>query len=181
LLATLASPRFSFTAPLGTGLAALGIVGVLVASGGLPTAGGPAVDTSYQLAPGDAAAPDVPGASIGIASIDVAPATEAPTVDGAASAVPSAPNALAGGAQASVGPAGREDAPPLAQVPDGSTTSLGDGSSPAIGTVKAPAPSSEVDLSAAPATNPLLLVPGVVAIVVGVGLAGLRIASRRIG
>ena len=40
LLATLSGPRFSFATPLGTGLAALGIVGVLVASGGLPVGSG---------------------------------------------------------------------------------------------------------------------------------------------
>jgi hypothetical protein len=39
LLATLSGPRFSFATPLGTGLAALGIVGILVASRGLPTGG----------------------------------------------------------------------------------------------------------------------------------------------
>ena len=43
LLATLSGPRFSFATPVGTGLAALGIVGVLVASGGgLPASGGTA-------------------------------------------------------------------------------------------------------------------------------------------
>ena len=40
LLATLSGPRFSFATPVGTGLAALGIVGVLVASGGLPVGSG---------------------------------------------------------------------------------------------------------------------------------------------
>ena len=52
LLAGFASPRFSFAAPLGTGLAALGIVGVLVASGGMPAGGGT----------GDPAALQAPGA-----------------------------------------------------------------------------------------------------------------------
>ena len=43
LLATLSGPRFSFATPVGTGLAALGIVGVLVASGGgLPASSGTA-------------------------------------------------------------------------------------------------------------------------------------------
>jgi hypothetical protein len=42
LLATLSGPKFSFATPVGTGLAALGIVGVLVASGGLPVGGGTA-------------------------------------------------------------------------------------------------------------------------------------------
>ena len=40
ILAAFASPKLSFATPLGTGLAAIGIVGVLVASGGLPVGGG---------------------------------------------------------------------------------------------------------------------------------------------
>src|SRR5262249_6153086 len=39
LLETLAGPRFRLAAPLGTGLAALGIVALLVAPGSLPLAG----------------------------------------------------------------------------------------------------------------------------------------------
>ena len=39
ILAAFASPKLSFATPLGTGLAAIGIVGVLVASGGLPVGG----------------------------------------------------------------------------------------------------------------------------------------------
>jgi hypothetical protein len=46
LLATLSGPRFAFATPVGTGLAALGIVGVLVASGGLPSGGGAAGDAA---------------------------------------------------------------------------------------------------------------------------------------
>ena len=38
-LAAFSGPRFAFATPLGTGLAALGIVGVLVASGGFASGG----------------------------------------------------------------------------------------------------------------------------------------------
>ena len=72
LLATLSGPRFSFATPVGTGLAALGIVGVLVASGGLPMgSGGAAREESAVL--------------------------EAPAVD--ASPAPEAQGAYAAGAQ----------------------------------------------------------------------------------
>jgi anti-sigma factor RsiW len=53
LLAAFSGPRFAFATPLGTGLAALGIVGVLVASGGFPTGGatGGAAVTAPEVAP----------------------------------------------------------------------------------------------------------------------------------
>jgi len=57
ILAAFGSPRLSFAAPLGTGMPALGIIGVLVASGGvLPGgatdgAGSPALDAAAQVAP----------------------------------------------------------------------------------------------------------------------------------
>ena len=48
LLAAFASPRLSFATPLGSGLAAIGIIGVLVASGGLPVGGGATSGTAAQ-------------------------------------------------------------------------------------------------------------------------------------
>ena len=64
LLATLSGPRFSFATPVGTGLAALGIVGVLVASGGLPVGSGGAAseEPAAQAAPAAASpAPEAEG------------------------------------------------------------------------------------------------------------------------
>jgi hypothetical protein len=58
LVASLASPRFSFAAPLGTGLAALGIVGVLVASGATPFAGSGSAGTAAGTAPQVESVPD---------------------------------------------------------------------------------------------------------------------------
>jgi hypothetical protein len=59
LLATLAGPRFSFAMPLGSGLAALGLVGILVGSlAGVPLgAGGAASATSAPAAGGMLEAP----------------------------------------------------------------------------------------------------------------------------
>ncbi len=46
LLGPFASPRFSFAGPLGTGLATLGLVGILVAGGGIPLGGATSADTT---------------------------------------------------------------------------------------------------------------------------------------
>ena len=63
LLATLSGPKFSFATPVGTGLAALGIVGVLVASGGLPVGGSTALQPeSASLEAPEAAASAAPEA-----------------------------------------------------------------------------------------------------------------------
>jgi hypothetical protein len=85
LLATLSGPRFSFATPLGTGLAALGIVGILVASGGLPTGGGTAAPQPQT----QAAAPADGRSAAGAALASEAPAAEAPEAVAQASAAPS--------------------------------------------------------------------------------------------
>ena len=62
LLAAFSGPRFAFATPLGTGLAALGIVGILVASGGFASGGASSVRdtgnpaTAPELAPAPSAA-----------------------------------------------------------------------------------------------------------------------------
>jgi hypothetical protein len=82
LLAAFASPRLSFATPLGTGLAALGIVGILVASGGLPLgAGGAASGTAQRDAEDTATGPALEApAGVGAA------ASEAPAEMGPAAA-----------------------------------------------------------------------------------------------
>jgi len=50
VVALLAGPRFSLAAPLGTGLAALGLVGLLVGWGGLPTTGSTATGSAAEAA-----------------------------------------------------------------------------------------------------------------------------------
>jgi len=94
LLETLAGPRFRLAAPLGTGLAALGIAALLVAPGGLPATGSgsaASVPESSAVLPG-------PGA--------LASAAGAATANTAAGAVPAAGAAPAGAAPAaSAGPA----------------------------------------------------------------------------
>ena len=84
LLATLSGPRFSFATPVGTGLAALGIVGVLVASGGLP------------VGSGGTAAPQPETVAIEAPAVDPSPAPEAQGVY-AAGAQPAASAAASAG------------------------------------------------------------------------------------
>jgi hypothetical protein len=65
LLATLAGPRFSFAVPLGSGLAALGLVGILLGSlAGLPLGAGGATsatgDTALRNATGNGAPAEMP-------------------------------------------------------------------------------------------------------------------------
>jgi hypothetical protein len=100
LLATLAGPRFGFAAPLGSAMATLGLVGILVAGGGLPLGAGGATsgDTAFMAAPAPTAGPTVasdvaggPGASVPAltvpqAAASAAPATEAPAEDSKAPA-----------------------------------------------------------------------------------------------
>ena len=91
LLATLSGPRFSFATPVGTGFAALGIVGVLVASGGLPvgSGGSAAPQPETAVTQNDQPAPGAAGAALA----SEAPASdrlvaEAPAASAAASAAP---------------------------------------------------------------------------------------------
>jgi hypothetical protein len=96
VLAAFASPRLSFATPLGTGLAAIGIVGVLVASGGLPaggaTSGAAAEDANVRSleAPaemGAAAASAAPLTGLAAESTDPTTVLKAET-DGAAATGP---------------------------------------------------------------------------------------------
>src|SRR3954451_8466897 len=110
LVATLSGPRFSFAVPLGTGLAALGIVGVLVSSGaipfGSPGAGGAAFETQGDTTL-PAAAPEV--ASAPPPDVDA----QLPAASAAASAAPA--GAAAAGLAASPEPAASA---PAQEIPD---------------------------------------------------------------
>ena len=187
VLAAFASPRFSFAAPLGTGLAALGLAGVLIASGGLPVGGatgnpaalqetgrGPA-DTLVQAeSPADAQAPAV--------GTD---ATSEPRENAFAGTAQSSPNAAqvpapAGRVEASgapaptAGPAGApgEDAigaaggiANAAPVSPGATSVPGDAADAAVASGRTP-------------DEALLIVAGA-AFLVGLALVVLRVTARR--
>jgi hypothetical protein len=90
-LAAFSAPRFAFATPLGTGLAALGIVGVLVASGGFAsggTAGGPPAPGAGQAVTIESAS-DRQAASAAAASAAPNTPAEAPGAGAAAAETPS--------------------------------------------------------------------------------------------
>ena len=74
-LAPFAGPRFAFAAPLGSGLAALGLAGLLLAGTGLPL-GGSTAGAIPAVAPAASAAPS---AEDGFASMAAASAAPAPS------------------------------------------------------------------------------------------------------
>ena len=111
LLATLSGPRFSFATPVGTGLAALGIVGVLVASGGLPvgsgSTAGPQPETAALEAPaaGEEAASTAPEAA-GAYAAGAQPAASAAASAGTDTSGEVAPAPSEVALKAASGPAG---------------------------------------------------------------------------
>jgi hypothetical protein len=154
ILAAFGSPRLSFAAPLGTGMAALGIIGVLVASGGAPLGGatdGAGVDTTTRITieASQEAGEGVGGEAPGQASASDGPAASgAPAQQPDGNEAPSTPDDQADVLAAS--------APPDLQVPEDS------------------------DVAAArPADQTMLIVGGALAIV-GLALLALRWAGRRL-
>ncbi len=84
LLAPFAGPRFAFAAPLGSGLAALGLAGLLLAGNGLPPGGataGAGSESGPVTASAAAAAP-VPTSGDGLVGMAAASAAPAPEVQG---------------------------------------------------------------------------------------------------
>ncbi len=182
VLAAFASPRFRLAAPLGTGLAAIGLAGLLLGTPGsvLPAGG---AGSAAEAATGAAGAPTVAGD----AAAGAGPAAAAP-------ALPAAPSGGAG--YADTGSTTREPAPvsgaaastdlagaaPAASPVPGSTVERElalQASSPAasggesIG-VPRPAPAAPV---AEPGPSPWLAVSALL-LVVGVTLVVLRLVAR---
>ena len=188
VLAAFASPRFSFATPLGTGLAALGLAGVLVASGGLPIGGAtgdPAAlrDTGTRTAdtlvqPEGSAEAQAPAAGIDATSVPrenaVAGAAQSslkpvqvPGADGRAGGLSEGPAATAGpagapGEDATGGAGGVANAAPAS--PDAPAVP-GDAAVAAEASGRTPAES-------------LLIVAGA-ALLVGCALIVLRVMARR--
>ena len=154
ILAAFGSPRLSFAAPLGTGMAALGIIGVLVASGGVLPGGatdGAGVDTTTRMTieasqeAGEGAGDQAPGP---------ASASEGPAAGGAPAQQPvdnQAPSTPADQADVLA-----SSAPPDLQAPQDS------------------------EVAAARATDQTLLIIGGALAIVGLALLALRWAGRRL-
>ena len=157
LLAAFASPRLSFATPLGSGLAAIGIIGVLVASGGLPVGGGATSGTAAQApAVGREAASD----------LEITLTSPAIVVDAEAAA----PAASTGG--------GNAQADPAASAPAGAIELYGALPSASDAPQEQPVADAVADAPANP--DQALLIVGGGLLLAGVALIGLRWASRRL-
>ncbi len=182
LLAPFAGPRFAFAGPLGGGLAALGIAGVLVAGGlGIPMGG---------AASAPAAATDAQAESDGAAAAAAASAAPAEMPAAESAAAGAGDGGIRAGTQAGGGDSNAAASPdvtlfavPLEGVePSGKTdgSATGNLAPPGAGAYMA-----ERDLASNPtnswtsSTEPLGLLAGVM-LVVGLGLAGLRLGARLI-
>jgi hypothetical protein len=209
LLGLLNGPSLAFTRPLATGLATLGIVGLLVAAlpGGLglggaatvPTAGGNVAESGAAVGAPAAAAPLAPGARPGADATPGGFTALGPSQVPGAAGVAGAPNP-ASSAPVTAGPAGAATlaSPPESMAPSpGLTTDLapakGLGSAApsdaalrgatASGPPIAPAPAAVTPTAPSnPGPSPLspLAILSIGLLAVGLGLAGLRWAAHRL-
>jgi len=207
LLAPFAGPRFAFAAPLGSGLAALGLAGLLLAGTGLPL-GGSSAGAIPAAAPAASAAPTAEDGFVSMAAASAAPAPEAQgpvtapagntgaaaTAGPAATAAP-APTAGPAGALAPAGGASTSaNDKGTAAGADGSPGTVAGAAaatpppaSPASSPADAPGASREAmratgvgDQTRGSPINPVLPALGAAMLVVGLALAGLRVLSRRV-
>jgi hypothetical protein len=196
LAALLAGPRFRLAAPLGTGLAALGLVGLLVGSGGLPFAGSGSATSASAPAAAGAAAASPASAAAGGAGDGAAPAElPAVVVPEAASAAPSAgPVTTPAASSASSSAAALADASPAASpdnryqvdtasrptpVPERtvvSGTSKGEGTPTAVTIDQSTNAEEALATAQSPDLLPLALAGGL--LMVGLALVGLRVLAR---
>lgn len=158
-LAPLAGPRFSFAAPLGTGLAALGIAGLLLAG----SLGAPA---GADLATGGAAAQPEAAQSVASAGPAEAPAEEPAGRGEAASSSPSGTVDMLGAPAPSAAadiepdqPAGEDGAAAVSRASDAGA--------------ELEAPADGLSTAAIEAMAVLLLASGL-------GIGGLRLLARRV-
>ena len=152
--ATLASPRFSRAAPLGTVMAALGLVAVLVAGGGLPS--------SATAPTGAASAAGAPVAGDG-ATPGQEPAPQR-ALTGNAGTGPAAPSAAPSGASA------------LELAPE-ATTGPADG---AASDTDVAAATTDAMSSAPTSSFPPLLIVGIVLLIGGIVLVAARLIATRL-
>ncbi len=175
LLAPFAGPRFAFAAPLGSGLAALGLVGILLAGTGLPL-GGATAGAAPAEAPLLAAPPMADGSPVaegGDVSATVAP--DSPDIQGAVTA-PEA-DMYAG-----------SRAPGTDKSSDANADTSNEGVRQASPPAEVAAPSGDASRvladsqeTAATPGNVILLALAAVTLVVGAMMIGLRVLSRRVG
>jgi hypothetical protein len=172
LLAPFAGPRFAFAGPLGTGLATLGIAGLMLAGSlGMPFA-------ASAPAAGGAPGPEVAGAPVDQSRVDGAESEPPMFAAPASSEEPSM--VTAAGPGASPGPKASEAPERLGDSIGGAAQNVGtpgsetpDGKSTQRESVRAPlAPT-------APGSLGLFTVAGTL-LGIGIGLGGLRLVARRL-
>jgi hypothetical protein len=175
-LASLAGPRFSFIAPLGTAMATLGLVGVLIAGPGLPILGSsstmnvaeaPAMDQALPESVAGAAAPSPAGAASPATGAEMAPVSPGSIAS---------PDIAAGGGYSAATP-GADGAAPGG----GAGTDTANGA-PATGapTTGAERNVTKTDIAESPSSvGAWLLAGAVLLLAAGVILVGLRLVARR--
>jgi hypothetical protein len=188
VLAPFAGPRFAFAAPLGSALAALGIVGILVAGTGLPL-GGATAGVAPAEPPVAAVAPTAEDGNVNMSAATAAPApvAQAPAMGPEASAAPAPSEGNAGAAAPVAGAAtAGADKSAASSAPAASPGSV-PGAPAGGGPAEAPEASGEAartmgtrDQAAADAGNVVLLEAAAAMLLAGVVLAGLRVLSRRV-
>jgi hypothetical protein len=171
-LAALSGPRFSFAAPLGTAMATLGLVALLLAGPGLPMAGSsPAIDmalgpTSDQAGLESAAGAAVPSPQAEAASpvTGEVPAPAVPTQSGV-------PDLVAGGNAVSSPAAGTTG-------PQAGTGSDAANVAPGTGAERDVTKTSSAETSAS--TSTVLVAGAGLVLLAGLLLVSLRLIARRV-
>ena len=201
VLAPFAGPRFAFAAPLGSGLAALGIVGILLAGTGLPL-GGATSGVAPVEAPVSGGSPTADDGPMGLTGVTAAPApvVQAPVTapDGSAGAAASEGNAGAAAPATPGATAGTDqNANPAATA--GTDKNAAPAASPAASSESAPGAAAASAPAEAPEASPgavrvlgardqsaevpgniVLLELAAAMLLAGLVLAGLRVLSRRV-
>ena len=194
LLAAFASPRFRLAAPLGTGLAAIGLAGLLLGTPGTVLPAGEGTGASSATGAAAGAAPNVEAAA-SAAPVELAPAPSGDAVrahaDSASGKAPENLTGLTGPASSSAA----STAPVLAFDPGASGDIAGAGlAAPPVpvptvddelalrASTSAPSPATDAShepasAGAEPGASPWLLVSAVL-LLAGVALVVLRLAAR---
>ena len=189
LVAPFAGPRFAFAAPLGSGLAVLGIAGILLAGTGLPlgsaTSGGAPAEAPLAAAPPAAPPAASPATEDGSLSMPAASAAPAPEIQSPVAA-PDRNAGTAAGASPAGGPSqasNDKNAAPVADPSPEGVSGAAAAASPADG-FETPGEAVGVvgarDQAAEHTGNGPLPVLAAVMLVAGATMAGFRVLARRI-
>jgi hypothetical protein len=185
LLAPFAGPRFAFAAPLGSGLAALGLVGMLLAGTGLPlggaTAGAAPADAPLAAAPPADETPAAASPASEEGQVTTTAPSDDPDMQGAVTAPEGTAGADAAGGGASTAASDKHAAGANAS-PEGVPGAAAGTSPPeaAEATGEAVRVMGARDQVVEHTGNIVLLGLAAAMLLAGVAMAGLRVLSRRV-